>query len=275
MFPQAECMNFGTGGLRFLACLFRTISKTSFGFQTRCILRQPFGEDCRERDMATEFELVAGAGRDHYSIIVTIRDLKPLAAAGAKLEARGLGAEGLLAALLETSKGNIIAVDRYKDGKLNDAPGGIAASQRYYPDGALLRESRFVQGHLSDNMEFGYADCEYYPSGRVKQQTRANLGLKQDGSSGMAALQVFTEEGRLQMLQRFNRGELSNSAKGDPAVEIFNADGTLAKAFNAKGGKLLAELTPAEVTELQQRRQDMQSLQDHLPQLKLKSAVRR
>ncbi len=223
--------------------------------------------------MAVEFEMVAGAGKDHYSIIVSVKDLKPLADAGAKLDLQGLGPEGLLAALLETAKGNIIAVDRYKNGKLNDAPGGLAASQRYYDDGTLLRESRFVNGHLSDNMEHGYASSEYHPNGQLKQLTRANLGMKQDGSGGMPAFQVFTEGGGLQMLQRFNRDKLSNSASGDPAVEIFNADGTLAQAFNAKGGKLLKELTAAQVAELQQRRQDFACIRQALPQLKLKPAA--
>ncbi len=220
--------------------------------------------------MVAEFELVAGAGKDHYSIVIGVRDTKELADACKLLDQNIQGPEALIKGLLKAAPGSIISVDRYKDGKLNDGPAGEPAQQRYYADGALLRESRFVQGLLSDNMTYGYADNEYYPNGQLKQQTRANLGRMQDGSGGDPALKVYAEDGKLKMVQRCQHGKLQNSPAGDPAVEIFNTDGTLETAFNAKAGKVVRELTPAQLTELQETRESLAVIRLTAPQLKLK-----
>ena len=112
----------------------------------------------------------------------------------------------------------------------------------------------------------------------ITRYTRMPVSVTQNGErveSGhvyvMPENSILTiEDGRLQMLQRFTQDKLSNSPSGDPAVEIFNADGALAKAFNAKAGKVLTELTPAQIAELQQSRESLAVIRASAPQLKPK-----
>jgi hypothetical protein len=82
-----------------------------------------------------------------FNVVLTGKSLNFFASAAQHADLKDIQGEALIAALLQ-SKGQILKIRRYRDGKLNDGPGGEPAFQRFNDSGTLIGAESCRNDHL-------------------------------------------------------------------------------------------------------------------------------
>lgn len=86
-----------------------------------------------------------------FNVVLTGKSLNFFADAAQRADLKDKQGEALIAALL-LSKGEILRIERYRNGKCNDGAGGEPAFQKFNDIGTLIYAGRYRDGNWVKNL---------------------------------------------------------------------------------------------------------------------------
>jgi len=160
-------------------------------------------------------------GDDAFRVVLTSNSPDIFSQAAKQQEIKDKEGEALVAALLSYAKGAVFRVERYKDGKLNDRPGGGHAVQEFNDSGALIAASRYRDGK------------------------------RQDAANGEPAFQKFNDDGIRTYLVHYKDDKRHDGPNGEPAEQVSDPSGNFVFIARYRDDNQIKVFTPQEMAEFQ------------------------
>lgn len=107
------------------------------------------------------------------------------------------------------TRGELVGLERYRGGLLNDGPNGEPAYIELGQDGAVTAVERYANGQLNDGPNGEPAVTDFYNSGLPSHIEYYKHDVIDDGINGDPAFQDFDFEGKLVMAFRYRNGAMT------------------------------------------------------------------